>query len=153
MEPAERADLAHAVLDAGRALLALAIRSVSSGTAPVTVVQHRVLVLLDGRGGLSVNDIASELGVDQSNASRHCSSLQRLGLVTRTPAAHDGRSVEVALTAAGRRQVESVRAARLVEISRILDGLPDDAVREMVRAFRTFDEAAQAGDRSTAQMI
>jgi DNA-binding MarR family transcriptional regulator len=152
MDPAERTELAQAVLDTSRGMLALAIRSVSSGTAPVTVVQHRVLVLLEGHGALTVNDVAAELGVDQSNASRHCSSLERLGLVTRTPAAHDGRSVEVALTAAGRRQVESVHAARLVEISRILDGLPDDSVREMVRAFRAFERASQE-ERATTPVI
>jgi DNA-binding MarR family transcriptional regulator len=152
MDTPERTELAEAVLDSSRGILALAIRSVSSGTAPVTVVQHRVLVLLEDRGALSVNDVAAELGVDQSNASRHCSSLERLGLVTRTPAAHDGRSVEVALTAAGRRQVEAVRAARLVEISRILDGVPDESVREMVRAFRAFEQAAH-GERSTSPVI
>jgi hypothetical protein len=60
--------------------------------------------------------------------------------------------VEVALTAAGRRQVEAVRAARLVEISRILDRVPDESVREMVRAFRAFERAAH-GERSTSPVI
>ena len=65
------------------------------------MAQHRVLVLLDERGALSVNDLADSLGVDQSNASRHCSRLARLGLVTRSRAAHDGRAVMVGLTPAG----------------------------------------------------
>jgi DNA-binding MarR family transcriptional regulator len=142
MEITERDRLADAVLGASRVLLAIAVRSVSAGTADVTVTQHRVLVLLDARGPLSVTAVAEELGVDQSNASRHCTRLARLGLVTRTRAAHDGRAVDVEITADGRRQVEEVRAARRREIIRILDRLSDAVVHEVVEGFESFQSAA-----------
>ena len=58
IESAERDRLADALLDASRALLAIAVRSVSAGMAEVTVVQHRVLVLLEARGTLSVSEVA-----------------------------------------------------------------------------------------------
>ena len=142
METAERDRLADAVLGASRALLAIAVRSVSAGPAEVTVAQHRVLVLLETRGSLSVTAVAEELGVDQSNASRHCTRLERLRLVTRKRAPHDGRAVSVELTAGGRRQVEAVRAARRREIIRILERLPDTTVPEVVEGFRAFQRAA-----------
>jgi DNA-binding MarR family transcriptional regulator len=142
MEPTERDRLADAVLEASRALLAIAVRSVAAGVAEVTVVQHRVLVLLGAQGTLSVNAVAEELGVNQSNASRHCSRLADLGLVTRTRAARDGRAVDVSLTAAGRRQVSVVRAARRRAITRVLAELPDSEVRTMTRSFELFDRAA-----------
>ena len=148
MEQSERDRLADALLEASRALLAVAVRSISAGTAKVTVVQHRVLVLLDAHQLLSVNAVADELGIDQSNASRHCTRLARLGLVTRTRATHDGRAVDVALTAAGRQQVRAVRAARRREIVQLLANLPDSDVREMAHAFELFGHST--GDRRTA---
>jgi DNA-binding MarR family transcriptional regulator len=105
-------------------------------------VQHRVLVLLQARGTLSVNAVADELGVDQSNASRHCTRLAQLGLVTRTRAAHDGRAVDVSLTDAGRRQVQVVRSARRDEIAQVLADLPDSDVRQVTRSFELFERSA-----------
>ena len=148
MEQSERYRLADALLEASRALLAVAVRSISACSAKVTVVQHRVLVLLDAHQLLSVNAVADELGIDQSNASRHCTRLARLGLVTRTRATHDGRAVDVALTAAGRQQVRAVRAARRREIVQLLANLPDSDVREMAHAFELFGHST--ADRRTA---
>jgi DNA-binding MarR family transcriptional regulator len=148
MEHRERDRLADALLEASRVLLAVAVRSVSAGSAEVTVVQHRVLVLLDAHRLLSVNAVADELGIDQSNASRHCTRLARLGLVTRTRATHDGRAVDLALTTAGRQHVRAVRAARRREITRLLADVPDSDVREMTRAFELFGHAS--GDRRAA---
>ena len=144
MEPSERDRLADALLVASRALVAIAVRSVSAGAAEVTVVQHRVLVLLDTRGPLSVTEVGAELGVDQSNASRHCSRLAHLGLATRTRSTDDARAVDVALTPAGRRHVQAVRRARRREIAQVLGRMPDDAARAAVRAFEQFDEAAES---------
>jgi DNA-binding MarR family transcriptional regulator len=137
-----RERLADAVAESTGALVAIAIRSVASGLADVTVAQHRVLVLLDQHGELTVNAVAESLGVNQSNASRHCTRLARLGLISRTRAPHDGRAVVVGLTPAGRRQVRVVQDARRNEIKRVLNGLPDKTVREVARAFEVFHQAA-----------
>jgi DNA-binding MarR family transcriptional regulator len=142
MEPSEQDRLAEALLVASRALVAIAVRSMSAGAVDVTVVQHRVLVLLDVHGSLSVTAVAHELGVDQSNASRHCTRLAHVGLVTRARSARDGRAVDVGLTDAGRRHVQAVRRARRREIVRVLDQMSDDAARAAVRAFEVFDRAA-----------
>jgi DNA-binding MarR family transcriptional regulator len=135
---------AEALAGTSRALVAIAVRSMAAGSMEVTVAQHRVLVLLEERGALSVNALADGLGVDQSNASRHCSRLARLGLVSRNRAAHDGRAVEVRLTPEGRRQIAAVDRARSREIQRVLDRLPDASVQDVVRGFELFHEAAGA---------
>ena len=146
MPPAQTsAALADRVLDATRALMGMAIRTVGAGEMPVTVVQHRVLVILEEGGPLSVTDVASRLGVDQSNASRHCRRLADLGLVRRTPADHDRRAVEIRLTTAGRRQVLAVRAARRAWAEEVLDTLSPDEARAAVHALELF--AAAAGSR------
>jgi DNA-binding MarR family transcriptional regulator len=142
VDPGERDRLAETLLETSRALVAIAVRSVAAGAAGVTVVQHRVLVLLEDRGPLSVNAVAEELGVDQSNASRHCARLARLGLVTRSRSRDDGRGVDTGITDDGRRHVQAVRDARRVEIARVLERMPDDEARAAVRAFAQFDRAA-----------
>jgi DNA-binding MarR family transcriptional regulator len=144
MEQPDRERLTDALLDSSRSLLAIAVATVSAGLREVTVVQHRVLVLLDRQGALSVSAVAAQLGVDQSNASRHCTRLERLGLVTRTRAAHDGRAVDVAISAAGRRQVRTVQEARRREIGQVVDRLPEVTVREVVRGLEAFRDAAAA---------
>jgi len=142
MEESDRERLTDALLDTSRSLLAIAVATVSAGLREVTVVQHRVLVLLDRQGTLSVSAVAVQLGVDQSNASRHCTRLERLGLVTRTRAAHDGRAVDVAISAGGRRQVRTVQEARRREISHVVERLPEATVRDVVRGFEAFRDAA-----------
>jgi DNA-binding MarR family transcriptional regulator len=142
MEDPSRAEAADALMTACGALLAIAIRSVAAGTVELTVAQHRVLVLVESHRELTVNEVADHLGVDQSTASRHCSRLTRLGLVTRTRARHDGRAVDVRLTASGRRQVKAVREARRLEIRQVLDRMSDGSVRQSVRGFTAFDDAA-----------
>ena len=142
MDDQERAEAADALVTASAALLAIAVRSVAAGPVDLTVAQHRVLVLVESHGVLSVNAVSEHLGVAQSNASRHCSRLAALGLVTRTRARHDGRAVDVRLTPAGRRQVRAVRAARRSEIQLVLDRMSDRSVRDSLRGFTAFDAAA-----------
>jgi DNA-binding MarR family transcriptional regulator len=142
MRTTERDDLAEALVAVGRTLTGISLRAMAAGPADVTLAQHRVLVLLATRGALSVNDVAAGLGVDQSNASRHCSRLARLGLLVRERARHDARTADLRLTAAGRRQVSEVRAARLREVRSVLSRMEVDDVHVVVKALHAFDRAA-----------
>src|SRR4051812_31329796 len=103
-----RTDPADAFITASRALIGMAIRSVDSAAEEVTIAQHRVLVLLAGRGPQTVGDIAAELAVNPSNATRHCERLSRMGLVSKQRSRSDGRIVEVTLTRAGKRLLDAV---------------------------------------------
>ncbi len=133
---------ADAVLATSRFLVGIAVRSLQAGSSDVTVAQQRVLVLLEEHGPLTVNQVADLLGVNQSNASRHCHALGELGLVDRHRAAHDGRTVEVRLTVAGNRQVDAVRRARRDEITAVLSRMSGEAMRDMVSGCSAFNEAA-----------
>jgi DNA-binding MarR family transcriptional regulator len=144
MEEHERSELAETMLRVGGVLLSLAVRTVADGPAGVTVVQHRVLVSLAEEGTLTVNQIARRLGVDQSNASRLCARLERLGLLARRRARHDGRAVDVALTPAGERQVSAVNEARRKAIAAILARMPDQDARSAVLALQRFGDAARS---------
>lgn len=134
--------LAESLLGAGRALVAIAVRTIGEGPVDVTVVQHRVLLLLEAHETLTVNAIAVALGVDQSNASRHCLRLEALGLVTRARAKRDRRVIEVRLTMVGHHQVRAVRDARLAMIAAVLERIGDTEAQAVVAALERFDEAA-----------
>jgi DNA-binding MarR family transcriptional regulator len=146
MEQIEKEAMVDTVLSATRALVAMAIRTLDAGPVRVTVTQQRVLALIE-EGDFSVSTLADRLGVDQSNASRHCTQLEKLGLVVRRRASHDGRSVDLRVTSKGTEQVRRVRDARRRAIEAVLDHMPDDLAHASVAAFMAFEQA----DRELAQ--
>jgi DNA-binding MarR family transcriptional regulator len=143
-EPGTAEELAEALLVSTQSLMAMAIRTAGAAPVPVTVVQYRVLLLLEEAGNLSVNDVAAALGVDQSTASRHCTRLARLGLLRRTQASHDRRAAELRLTGSGRAEVQAVREARRRWAEQVLTRLTDDEARSAVRGLAVFAAAARA---------
>lgn len=142
MREEELESLAEELMTASRALVAIAVRSIESTQVEVTVSQHRVLVLLTAHGAQTVGELAQHLGVNPSNATRLCDRLQRLELVRREPSPSDGRSVQVQITAAGARIVESVNARRREEITAILREQPLTQARQAIQALSSFNQAA-----------
>lgn len=138
-------------ITASRALLGLAVRSINAAPVEVTLPQHRLLVLLAADGAQPVGALADRLGVNASNASRLCDRLQRLDLISRRRSPTDGRSVEVALTRAGRALLDTVSAHRRAEVGRTLAGVSAAEGRAIVVALRAFNHAAdEASDADWA---
>jgi DNA-binding MarR family transcriptional regulator len=135
-------ELAAAFVTASRALVGIAIRSVEAAPLPVTVVQHRVLVLLAAEGPQAIGSIAQQLGVNPSNATRVCDRLQRLDLIQRSRSEADGRAVHVSITPAGRRLVDAVNEHRRREVADVLRTLPLRDVGTVVAALESFNHAA-----------
>jgi DNA-binding MarR family transcriptional regulator len=140
VEPREK--LVDGFLTASRALVGVAVRSIDAAEPPVTAPQHRLLVLLAARGPQLVGDLAAELNVNSSSATRQCDRLERRGLVARDRSTTDRRSVVVSLTAPGRSLLHTVTEIRRTEIATILDRMPDDQVPGALAALRAFSEAA-----------
>ena len=139
---AELDELATAFVTASRALVGIAIRSIEAAPVEVTVVQHRVLVLLAAEGPQAIGTLAQQLGVNPSNATRVCDRLQRLGLVRRTRPPHDGRAVHVTITPAGRRLVDAVSQHRRRAVAAVLEQLSPEQVDTVVSAMTEFNRAA-----------
>jgi DNA-binding MarR family transcriptional regulator len=137
-----RDELADAFITVSRALVGIAVRSVNAAPVEVTLVQHRLLVLLATGGDQTVGTLAEQLDVNASNASRLCDRLQRLGLVARDRSSRDGRAVDVSLTPAGRALLETVRTHRRDEVERVLSHLSQADVDAAIRALTAFGEAA-----------
>jgi DNA-binding MarR family transcriptional regulator len=142
----DRDALAEAILNASTALLGIAVRSVSAVSGEVTLVQHRVLVLLHAHDVLSIGAIAEGLGVDQSVASRHCARLEELGLVDRSRSVRDARTRDVRLTPSGLARVADVRAARRRAVDAVLVHMHDDEAEIVRRSFEAFSRAAELAE-------
>lgn len=138
----EGLDAADAFITASRALVGMAIRSVSAAASEVTLPQHRLMVLLAAGGPQGVGSLAEQLNVDQSNASRLCGRLERLDLVARQRSSVDGRAVEVHLTASGTKVLRAVEEHRRREVQEVLSRMPEDAVGHAVQALAAFGRAA-----------
>jgi DNA-binding MarR family transcriptional regulator len=131
-----------------RALVAIAVRSVNAAANGVTLVQHRLLVLLATGGDQTVGTLADRLQVNASNASRLCDRLQKLGLVGRDRSSRDGRAVEVSLTPDGSELVEAVQTYRRREIQRVLARMPGADVEAAVTALSAFADAAREAEET-----
>lgn len=139
---AQRDELVDGFLAASRALVAVAARSLADLAEDVTLPQYRVLVELAARGPQRLADLATILQVDRSTATRMCDRLVGKRLVRRRRTSTDRRSVRVSLTSPGRELVKEVTRRRRSEIMRILQRLGAGDRRQVLRALRTFADAA-----------
>ena len=138
----ESGELIDAVLRASRALVAVAARSIAQAGDTVTLPQYRTLVALAAKGPQRVSDLADELAVHPSSATRMCDRLVKTGLVHRAPAAESRREVEVRLSASGRALLDEVTAARRREISKIVRNVPAALRPAMIEGLETFSDAS-----------
>jgi len=89
----------------------------------------RVLVLeaIDAafaRGSAATADVAAELGLDRSNASRMLADAVSAGLVTKTVSSGDARRTELGITAEGRALLEAARAWQEEVFLQLVAGWP-----------------------------
>lgn len=75
----------------------------------VSVTQCYALDALARHGPLTLNQLASNLYLDKSTASRVANALARKKLLRRRPHAEDGRAVSLELTASGRQLCDRIR--------------------------------------------
>ena len=135
-------DFVTAMLTASRVLVAVSARSLAEVEDRVTVTQFRTLVVLDGQGPINLNRLSEILGVTPSTALRTIDRLLTADLVTRQENPANRREVVLGLTAHGRRLVRRVTATRRAEISRIVTKVPVGQRAALVKALRSFADAA-----------
>jgi DNA-binding MarR family transcriptional regulator len=137
------------VLLATRALVGLAARSLAIDGDDVSLAQHRVLVLLEGRGSQTMRALAEQLDVNPSTATRVCDRLVDKKLVRRRTDDEDRRAVRVDLTARGRRLIDQVMKRRRALIAGVLHNMTPRARRNLASALMQFSLAAgELSDRA-----
>ncbi|MHB8263745.1 MAG: MarR family winged helix-turn-helix transcriptional regulator [Acidimicrobiales bacterium] len=122
----DRAGMVDAMLKASRSLVAITARSIASTGYDVTLPQYRTLVLLYHRGPLSSVEVAEELSVNPSTATRMIDRLCAKRLVARHSVGNDRRKLRLALTRRGAVLVGQVLKAREIEFSKVLGQLPEE---------------------------
>jgi DNA-binding MarR family transcriptional regulator len=104
------------------------------GAGDITHVSH-VLVLeaidaASARGSAAIGDVAAELGLDRSNASRMIGGAVSAGLVTKTASPGDARRTELRMTAGGRALLAAARAWQREVFTQMVAGWPADDARQ-----------------------
>lgn len=137
----EQESVREVVLAATRALVGVAARSLADVSDEVTLAQYRILVLLDGRGPMTMGEFATSLDVNPSTVTRVCDVLVDKKLIRRVDASHDRRGVRAELTARGHRLVDVVMDHRRRLIDDALARLSPDRQRRLARSLAEFATA------------
>ena len=115
-----------------------AARQVQRGAGDAAHVGH-VLVLeaIDAAGGsapgsaAAIADVAVQLGLDRSNASRMLAEAVAAGLVTKTVSPEDARRTELGITTAGHELLAAARAWQDQAFARLVADWPAAAARRL----------------------
>src|SRR3954447_4703086 len=142
MQTADVDEVTDAVLTASRVLVAISARSLAGVSDNVTLPQYRTLVVLQSRGPQSLQELASELEVVPSTATRMCDRLYGKGLIHRELAAGDRREVVLSITGAGAAIVGSVARRRRSQLRKIITDMRPAERHALVSALEEFSRAA-----------
>jgi len=130
------------LLALSRVFVGLAARSLATLDEEVTLPQFRTLVVLVSRGPQRAVDLALELEVTPSTATRMCDRLVRKGLAERHRRADDRRAAWVAVTAAGRDLIGAVMRERRTAIAKLVADLSITRPVAFASVVNAFVEAA-----------
>lgn len=108
------------------------------------------LVTLSAQPGLTGTELGRRIGLTQSAAVRLLDGLVSAGLVRREP--HQGRSVAVQLTKAGRERAQQLLAARGDALADLLDGLGSADQRQLAGLLEKLLARVYADVRSSDQI-
>ena len=135
---------AAAVERASRGLLEATVRALEGMETALNPTQVRALLALDRlAAGCSNTQLADDLGVFPSSASRTVDRLAAAGLVRRTTPPSSRREVRVALTAAGRRAARAISTLRAAAISETLQAMSPAHRAALLSGLEAFDAAYQ----------
>ena len=142
-------EVVGALLAVSRVFVGVAARSLAELDEEVTLAQYRTLVVLVSRGPQRIVDLAQELAVTSSTATRMCNRLVRKGLVARTERESDRRAAWVTLTEPGRALVGTVMGRRRDAVAGLVADL--SLTRPLAFAATLNALAEAAGELSDAE--
>jgi MarR family transcriptional regulator, 2-MHQ and catechol-resistance regulon repressor len=110
----------------------------------ISVTQCYALEALLRRGPSTLGDLAAELFLDKSTASRVVAALERKRYVARAAHPQDGRSVVLTVTPAGRRLHDRIRQDLVAEEKRLLEDFEPEVRAGTARLIARLARAAAA---------
>lgn len=110
----------------------------------ISVTQCYALETLVRRGPSGLNELAGELFLDKSTASRVVGALKRKGYVVRAAHPEDGRAIVLTATPAGRRLHARIQAELIAETKRLLGDFEPEVRHAAAPLVRRLARAATA---------
>ena len=111
------------------------------------------LAVVQMHGPLRVSEVAQQLGIDLSVASRQIASLKAEGYVDRREDDRDRRAQLVAITPAGRRALHESHRRMVSAFTQVLEGWDDEDVDSLTRGLeRLRDDFARLAAASPTSM-
>lgn len=108
----------------------------------ISVTQCYALEALIRRGPCGLNELAAELYLDKSTASRVVAALERKGYVTRASHPDDGRAVVLSASPAGRRLCGLIRTDLVAEARALLQDIEPSVRKGTATLLRRLARAA-----------
>ena len=98
-------------------------------------------------GAISVSELAERIRLSPSQVSRIAMDLERRGLIERQRSVSDSRSTELAITDAGRAQLQAAAPTYLSTIrAHLFDGLTERDVKQLARIWKRIEAARASGE-------
>jgi len=99
----------------------------------VSFIQWNALMRLCARAGhMSATQLSRELGYDMGALTRVVDGLERRGLVRRERSRRDRRAVEIAVTAAGRRQADSAKRVVVDLLNELIEPYSEGEIATLI---------------------
>jgi DNA-binding MarR family transcriptional regulator len=110
----------------------------------LSITQCYALEILTKRGGATLNDMAGDLFLDKSTASRVVSALERKGYVERRAHPEDRRAIQLDVTEAGRGLYERIRRDIIEQEKRLLSDFDPETRVSLTTLLRRLAQGAAA---------
>ncbi len=125
---------------------ALDTRLLSEHNLSLSMLEALMHVTHAEAGAISVSELAGRIRLSPSQVSRIAIDLERRGLVARQRSASDSRSTELAITDAGRAQLQAAAPAYLSTIrAHLFDALSGRDVKQLARIWKRIEAARASG--------
>ena len=95
---------------------------------------------LDTTGPVSINGLASALGLDATTVTRQVATMEDGRLILRRPDPNDGRVSMISLSQHGRHSMRAVQRERRERVARLLRDWSDEDRRDLGRLLARFND-------------
>ena len=123
-------ELMMLIMNAGR-LLHQRLHGVGK-ISPVSMLQFKILCFISQKGAPSMKDLAGFLGITPPSATVIVRRLVEHGLLKHVSPGGDHRTVRIALTSAGERNIKASRRAMVKAMDMIISRLNRNETRQLV---------------------
>jgi DNA-binding MarR family transcriptional regulator len=124
-------------------------RMLSEHNMPLSAFEALMHITHAEDGAISISDLAERVRLSPSQVSRIAIDLERRGLVQRQRSEVDSRSTEVAVTGAGRLELQGAAPTYLQTIrTHLFDGLEQRDVKQLARIWQRIQAARPREERT-----